>query len=75
MFPPHSSIVLLTALYSEVQLGSAGIPLHFGLSLCNLLEQVSPPYPILKGTYIALIWGIDVSSQPIGYRDMASGTF
>ena len=36
--------------------GSAGMPLPFGLSLCNLLEQISPPYPIWKGTYIASIW-------------------
>ena len=53
LFSPYSSIVLLTVLHREVQLGSACIPPHFGLSLCNALEQISPPYPIWKGTFIA----------------------
>ena len=41
---PQIRIVLLTALHSDVLLGSAGIPLHFGLSLCNPFEQIRLPY-------------------------------
>ena len=63
LFSHQSRIVLLTALHSDVLLGSAGMPVHFGLSLCNLLEQISPPYPIWKGTYIAFIWSIEAAIQ------------
>ena len=56
LFSLQIRIVLLTALHSDALLGSAGMPLHFGLSLCNLLEQISPPYPIWKGRYLASIW-------------------
>ena len=34
-FSHQNSIDLLTALHSDVWLTSAGIPLHFGMSLCN----------------------------------------
>ena len=47
------------------------MPPHFGLSLCNALEQISPPYPIWKGTSIALIWGIVACPAPRIYTDMA----
>ena len=71
LFSPHSSIVLLSVLHSEVHLGSAYMPPHFGLSLCNALEQISPTYPIWKGTSIALIWGIVACPAPRIYTDMA----
>ena len=69
LISPHSSNVLLTVLHSEVQLGSACIPPHFGLSLCNALEQISPPCPIWKGTFIDFIWGIAAWSDRRGCRE------
>ena len=59
-------IVFLTVLHSEVWLISASIPLHFGLSLCNPLEQISPLCAIWKGTYMAFNWGIKAWSAPRG---------
>ena len=53
LFSPHSSIVLLTVLHCKVHLGSEYMTPHLGLSLCNALEQIRPPYPIWKGTSIA----------------------
>ena len=49
-------------------LGSANSLLHFGLSLCSLLEHTGPPYPIWKGTSIASIWGIWAWPVPKGCR-------
>ena len=71
LFSSLSSIVLLTVLHSEVQLGSACIPPHFGLSFCNALEEINPPYPIWKGTSLAFIWGIVACPVPRICRDMA----
>ena len=45
--------------YFGVWLGSANHPLHFGLSLCNLLLRIRLPYGIWKGTSLAFIWGIE----------------
>ena len=59
-------IVFLTVLHSEVWLTSASLPLHFGLSLCNPLEQVSPLYALWKGTYMAFKWGIKAWSVTRG---------
>ena len=59
-------IVFLTVLHSEVWLTSAIIPFHFGLSLCNPLEQISPLCAIWKGTYMAFNWGIKAWSAPRG---------
>ena len=59
-------IVLLTALHSEVWLTSASLPLNFGLSLCNPLEQISPLYALWEGTYMSLIWGIEAWSATKG---------
>ena len=59
LFSHQIRIVLLTAMHSDALL----VSLHFGLSLCNLLEQISPPYPIWKGTYIAFIWSIEAAIQ------------
>ena len=39
-------------------LTSASIPLHFGLSLSNPLEQISLPYINWKGTFKAFIGGM-----------------
>ena len=52
----------------DVYLGSADIPLLFGLSLCNLMKQVRLPYPIWKGTCIPFIWGRVGWSASRGYR-------
>ena len=71
LFSLHIRIVLLSALHSDALLGSAGMPLHFGLFFCNALEQINPPYPIWKGTSIALIWGIVACPVPRICRDMA----
>ena len=43
---------------------------HFGLSLCNPLEQIRLPYMVWKGTCLAFIWGIMACISPCGYRDM-----
>ena len=48
--------------------GSANSLLHFGLSLCSLLEHTGPPYPIWKGTSIASIWGTLAWSVTRGCR-------
>ena len=56
LFSHQSRHVLFTALHSDVLLRSAGIPLHFGLSLCNLMEQIRVQYGKWKGTSIAFIW-------------------
>ena len=32
--------------HSDGPLGSASIPPHFGLPLCNHLKDIRPPYPI-----------------------------
>ena len=37
--------------HSDGPLGSASIPPHFGLPLCNPLKEIRPPYPIWKLTY------------------------
>ena len=71
LFSHQIQIVLLTVLHSEVQLGSAYIPPHFGLSFCNALEDVNPSYPIWKGTSLAFIWGVGAYPVPSIYRDMA----
>ena len=71
LFSSLSSLALLTVLHSEVHLGSADIPPHFGLSFCNALEKINPPYPIWKGTSLAFIWGIEAYPAPSIYRDMA----
>ena len=71
LFSQQIRIVLLTALHSEVQLGSAGMPLHFDLSLCNLLEYSRPPYISWKRTQIPFIWGMVAWSAPSGCRNMA----
>ena len=47
--------------------GSTDSPLHFGLYLCNQLEQIRLPYGNWKGTSIAFIWGIKGWSNPTGY--------
>ena len=41
-------------------LGSTSIPLHFGLSLCDLLVQIRLPYSKWKRTSLAFIWGMKV---------------
>ena len=64
-------IVLLTVLHTEVWLLSTHSLPHFGLSLCNPLEQISPPYINWKGTYMALIWGIKPWSATRGCRDIS----
>ena len=56
LFSHQNRTVLLTALHSDVLLGSAGIPLHFGLSLCNPLEQIRLPYGKWKRTSRAICW-------------------
>ena len=58
LFSHHSTIVLLTALHSVVLLGSAGIPLHFGMSFCNPLKHIKLPYIRQQKTSIAFIWAI-----------------
>ena len=75
LFSPHSSIALLTVLHTDVHLGSAYTLLHFGLSLCNLLQHVRLPYPRWKGTSIALIWGIGVQYKCCIYRDIKCRNF
>ena len=45
-------------LHSDALLTSASIPLHFGLSLSNPLEQINLPYINWKRTFIAFIWGM-----------------
>ena len=75
LFSPHSSIVLLTVLHTDVHLGSAYTPLHFGLSLCNLLQHVWLPYPRWKGTSIALIWGIVGLYKCCIYREIKCRNF
>ena len=70
LFSHQIRIVLLTVLHSEVWLGSAGILLHFGLSLCNPLEQSSLQYIFWKRTQIPFIWGIVAWSAPSGYRNI-----
>ena len=57
-FSHHSRHVLLTVLHSDALLTSASIPLHFGLSLSNPLEQISLPYINWKGTFKAFIGGM-----------------
>ena len=47
---------------------STNILLHFSLSLCNLLEQISLQYGKLKGTSVAFIWGMKGWFQSTGYR-------
>ena len=75
LFSPHSSIVLLTVLHTDIHLGSAYTPLHFGLSLCNLLQHVWLPYPRWKGTSIALIWGIVGLYKCCIYREIKCRNF
>ena len=75
LFSPRSSIVLLTVLHTDVHLGSAYTPLHFGLSLCNLLQHVWLPYPRWKGTSIALIWGIVGLYKCCIYREIKCRNF
>ena len=75
LFSPRSSIDLLTVLHTDIHLGSAYTPLHFGLSLCNLLQHVWLPYPRWKGTSIALIWGIGVQYKCCIYRDIKCRNF
>ena len=70
LFSLHIRIVLLSALHSDALLGSAGIPLHFGLSLCNPWEQRWPPYIKWKGTSLAFIWGLLACYTPRIYREM-----
>ena len=70
LFSPNSSNVLLTVLHSDAHLGSAYTPLHFGLSLCNLLQHIRLPYIRWKGIYIAFIWGIIGCPPPRGCIDM-----
>ena len=72
LFLHQIRIVLLSALHSEIQLGSAGIPLHFGLLLCNPSEQSSLQYIMWKRTQIPFIWGIVAWSAPSGYKNIAS---
>ena len=72
LFSSLSSLALLTVLHSEVHLGSADIPPHFGLSFCNALEQINPPYPIWKGTSLAFMWGLLACSIPRGCIDMTA---
>ena len=54
--------------YFGVYLGSANHPLHFGLSLCNLLVQIRLPFGIWKERYMALIWGIEGWDLSTGCR-------
>ena len=54
--------------YFWVVLASTRWPLHFGLSLCNLLEQIMLPYLKWKGIGIPSIWGIVAWSTTRGYR-------
>ena len=68
LFSHQNRSVLLTALHSVVLLGSAGIPLYFGLSLCNPLEQIRLPYGKWKRTSLAFIWGLEGWFQSAGYR-------
>ena len=62
-------------MHTDVHLGSAYIPLHFGLSLCNLLQHVWLPYPRRKGTSIALIWGIVGLYECCIYREIKCRNF
>ena len=71
LFWHQFQIALLTVLHSEVQLGSAGMPPHFGLSLCSPLEYIRLPYISWKGTFLAFIWGIVACPIPSGCIDMA----
>ena len=52
---------------------STNILLHFSLSLCNLLEQISLQYGKLKGTSVAFIWGMKGWFSPIGCRENSRG--
>ena len=75
LFSPNSSNVLLTVLHSDAHLGSAYTPLHFGLSLCNLLQHVWLPYPKRKGKSIAWIWGIVGLYECCIYREIKCRNF
>ena len=68
LFSLQIRIVLFTVLHSDCPLGSAGIPLHFGLSLCNLLEQIRLPYPVWKGTCSPIELSMVHSDKPFCCR-------
>ena len=53
-FRPHQTLCYFFALC--VAPASTSIPQHFGLPLCNPLEQIMLPYLIWKGIAIAFIW-------------------
>ena len=65
-FRPHQTLCYFSGLLSVP--ASTRWPLHFGLSLCNLLEQIMLPYLIWKGIAIPSIWGILAWSATRGYR-------
>ena len=48
--------VVLLPVFGSVALGSANIPLHFGLSLSHSLEYIKLQYLMWKRTQIPYIW-------------------
>ena len=56
LFSPLCSTVVFLPVFAWVGPISTNIPLHFGLSLCNLLEHIRLLYPIWKLRSLASIW-------------------